>query len=221
MASCSWASCSTPFSERIIAAFTCQSMSTRRMPRPTLSLIRYAVVVATMLVATTSTALEVTFRPVADGVYAYIGDTGPRGVENEGLDADVGLVVTPAGTMLIDSGATSGPRAESTEAVKQVQPQPVKWVINTGRTIAGWAMAISRNRAPRSLRTCGCQGRYAGARWRSVGRPEGHYCQDQCRRHHPPHCLHVISRRDSHPQLGGMVFQFERPRRRARSPRAT
>ena len=33
-------------------------------------------------------ALDVKFQPVADGVYAYIGDTGPRSVENEGLNAN-------------------------------------------------------------------------------------------------------------------------------------
>ena len=51
-------------------------------------------------------AVEVVFRPVADGVYAYIGDIEGRTYDNEGLNANIGLVVTPAGAVLIDSGAT-------------------------------------------------------------------------------------------------------------------
>ncbi len=40
-------------------------------------------------------AVEVRFRPVAG--YAHIGDTGARTAGNEGLNANIGLVVTPAG----------------------------------------------------------------------------------------------------------------------------
>ena len=43
---------------------------------------------------------------MADGVYAHVGDTGARTADNEGLNANIGLVVTPAGAVLIDSGAT-------------------------------------------------------------------------------------------------------------------
>ena len=48
---------------------------------------------------------------VAEGVYAHIGDTGARTADNEGLNANIGLVVTPAGAVLIDSGATFQSRA--------------------------------------------------------------------------------------------------------------
>ena len=90
-----------------------------------------------MLVASAH-ALDVKFQPVAEGVYAYIGDTGPRTVENEGLNANLGLVVTPAGAVLIDSGATYRSARQIHEAVKRVTPQPVKWVINTGGQDHRW-----------------------------------------------------------------------------------
>ena len=90
-----------------------------------------------MLVASAH-ALDVKFQPVAEGVYAYIGDTGPRTVENEGLNANVGLVVTPAGAVLIDSGATYRSARQIHEAVKRVTAQPVKWVINTGGQDHRW-----------------------------------------------------------------------------------
>ena len=91
-----------------------------------------------MLLATSAQAVEVKFQPVADGVYAHIGDTGPRSLDNEGLNANLGLVVTPAGAVLIDSGATYRSARQVHEAVKKVTPQPVKWVINTGGQDHRW-----------------------------------------------------------------------------------
>jgi glyoxylase-like metal-dependent hydrolase (beta-lactamase superfamily II) len=83
-------------------------------------------------------ALEVQFRPVADGVYAYIGDKGPRSIDNEGLNANVGLVVTPVGAVLIDSGATFQSAGKIAAAAKKVTAQPVRWVINTGGQDHRW-----------------------------------------------------------------------------------
>jgi glyoxylase-like metal-dependent hydrolase (beta-lactamase superfamily II) len=83
-------------------------------------------------------AVNVEFRPVADGVYAHIGDTGPRTVDNEGLNANIGLVVTPAGAVLIDSGATFDSARQIAEAARRVTPQPIRWVINTGGQDHRW-----------------------------------------------------------------------------------
>ena len=83
-------------------------------------------------------AVEVTFQPVADGVYAYIGDTEGRTYDNEGLNANIGLVVTPAGAVLIDSGATFQTARKIHEAAKRVTKQPVKWIINTGDQDHRW-----------------------------------------------------------------------------------
>lgn len=83
-------------------------------------------------------AVEVTFKPVADDVYAFIGDTEGRTYDNEGLNANLGLVVTPAGAVLIDSGATFQTARKIHEAVKKVTSQPLKWVINTGGQDQRW-----------------------------------------------------------------------------------
>jgi len=88
--------------------------------------------------ATASLALEVRFQPVAENVYAFIGDTGGRTVENEGLNANLGLVVTAAGAVLIDSGATFRSARRIDEAVKRVTAQPVRWVVNTGAQDHRW-----------------------------------------------------------------------------------
>ena len=83
-------------------------------------------------------AVDVAFTPVAPDVYAYIGDLEGRTFENEGLNANIGLVVTPAGAVLIDSGATAQVAAKIEAAVKKVTQQPIKWVINTGGQDHRW-----------------------------------------------------------------------------------
>ncbi len=107
-------------------------LAARSLPAPV------ALAAAIMLLATGAQAVEVKFQPVADGVYAHIGDTGPRSLDNEGLNANLGLVVTPAGAVLIDSGATYRSARQIHDAVKKVTPQPVKWVINTGGQDHRW-----------------------------------------------------------------------------------
>ncbi len=91
-----------------------------------------------LAIAGTAQAVEVTFKPVADGVYAYVGDTEGRTYDNEGLNANIGLVVTPAGAVLIDSGATFQSARKIHEAAKKVTTLPVKWVINTGGQDHRW-----------------------------------------------------------------------------------
>ncbi|MDR3368913.1 MBL fold metallo-hydrolase [Rhodoferax sp.] len=97
---------------------------------------------ATMLISSLLTlptwAVEVTFKPVADGVYAYIGDIEGRTYDNEGLNANIGLIVTPAGAVLIDSGSSYQVAAKIHEAIKKVTSQPLKLVINSGDQDHRW-----------------------------------------------------------------------------------
>ena len=97
-----------------------------------------AICVLGALISLPVLAVEVTFRPVVEGVYAYIGETDGRTYENEGLNANIGLVVTPEGAVLIDSGATFQSAHKIQEAVKKVTSQPVRWVINTGGQDHRW-----------------------------------------------------------------------------------
>lgn len=94
--------------------------------------------VALALLALAAQAVEVRFQPVAEGVYAYIGDTGARTLDNEGLNANIGLLVTPAGALLIDSGATWHSARQIHEAVRKVTTQPIRWVFNTGGQDHRW-----------------------------------------------------------------------------------
>jgi glyoxylase-like metal-dependent hydrolase (beta-lactamase superfamily II) len=102
-----------------------------RWLRPSLLLLGFAAVAA-------ANAVDVRFERVADGVYAHIGELGARTYDNEGLNANIGLVVTPGGAVLIDSGATDRSAAEIHAAVKRVTDRPVRWVINTGGQDHRW-----------------------------------------------------------------------------------
>jgi glyoxylase-like metal-dependent hydrolase (beta-lactamase superfamily II) len=97
--------------------------------------------VASLLAACLSTsamALEVIFQPIAPGIYAFIGSTDGRSYENESLNANIGLVVTPAGAVLIDSGASYLGAKQLAQAVKKITSQPIRWVINTGGQDHRW-----------------------------------------------------------------------------------
>ena len=83
-------------------------------------------------------AVEVVFKPVAPNVYAHVGDIEGRTYENEALNANIGLVVTPAGAVLIDPGASFQSARQIADAAKKVTAQPIKWVINTGGQDHRW-----------------------------------------------------------------------------------
>jgi len=102
------------------------------------SLLPRALVAVVLMAAVAAQAVEVRFERVADGVYAFIGEMGARTAANEGLNANLGLVVTPAGALLIDSGATFQGARQIHEAVRRVTAQPVRWVINTGGQDHRW-----------------------------------------------------------------------------------
>jgi glyoxylase-like metal-dependent hydrolase (beta-lactamase superfamily II) len=82
--------------------------------------------------------VEVVFQPVAPNVYAFVGDTEGRTYDNEALNANLGLVVTPEGALLIDSGASYLGAQKIAAAARKVSAQPIKWVINTGGQDHRW-----------------------------------------------------------------------------------
>ena len=83
-------------------------------------------------------AVEVVFKAVAPGVYAVVGDTEGRTYENEALNANFGLVVTPHGAVLIDPGASFQGARQIAAAAQKVTTQPIRWVINTGGQDHRW-----------------------------------------------------------------------------------
>ncbi len=108
------------------------------LPRSRVIALRRWLLAGLLAVAGAAQAVEVSFQPVAEGVYAYIGDLEGRTYDNEGLNANIGLVVTPAGAVLIDSGASFQSARKIHAAAKKVTTQPIKWVINTGGQDHRW-----------------------------------------------------------------------------------
>lgn len=83
-------------------------------------------------------ALQLSPIQVSPGVYAFIGETGMRTYENEGMNANTGFIVTQAGVVVVDSGSTYLAAKAIHAAIKKVTQQPVKYVINTGGQDHRW-----------------------------------------------------------------------------------
>jgi len=75
---------------------------------------------------------------VVANVYALIGPLGQRSVENDGLNANFGFIVTQEGVILIDSGASRRGAEKIEAAIRAVTAQPVRWVINSGSQDHRW-----------------------------------------------------------------------------------
>lgn len=97
----------------------------------------FAVLLAALL-HSASGAVEVRFEKVTEGVYAHIGELGGRTQENEAMNANIGLVTTPEGAVLIDAGATHLSARDIEVAARRVTDQPIRWVINTGGQDHRW-----------------------------------------------------------------------------------
>ena len=75
---------------------------------------------------------------VSGNVWAIVGPLGQRSLENDGLNANFGFVVTAKGVILIDSGASRLGAEKLAAAIRAVTEQPVRWVINTGSQDHRW-----------------------------------------------------------------------------------
>lgn len=101
-----------------------------------------AAVAALSLVFSSPFGRAAEFQPkaekVVDNVHALIGPLGQRHLDNDGLNANFGFIVTPAGVILIDSGASKLGAQKLEAAIRAVTDQPVRWVINTGSQDHRW-----------------------------------------------------------------------------------
>lgn len=98
--------------------------------------MKHLVLGAALIIATPVMALDVVM--VADGVYALVGDLSQRSPENLGNNATFGVVVTPDGVVLIDSGAGWKAAAEIDAMIDTFTDQPVRYVINSGGQDHRW-----------------------------------------------------------------------------------
>jgi glyoxylase-like metal-dependent hydrolase (beta-lactamase superfamily II) len=95
-----------------------------------------------LFAASSSLAALADFQPkaekVVDNVYAIVGPLGQRNLDNDGLNANFGFVVTPQGVILIDSGASKLGAEKLDGAIAKVTDKPVRWVVNSGSQDHRW-----------------------------------------------------------------------------------
>lgn len=89
-------------------------------------------------VALSAGAAEVVFKPIAKGVYAYVGPITDRTPENLGLNNNIGLIDTQKGWVLVDSGAGDLSAKALFQAAQKVKAQSVVAVINLGSQDHRW-----------------------------------------------------------------------------------
>lgn len=83
-------------------------------------------------------ALQLTPVQVAPNVYAFIGETGMRTYQNEGMNANTGFIVTKAGVVIVDSGPSYLVAKAIHAEIKKITQLPIKYVINTGGQDHRW-----------------------------------------------------------------------------------
>ncbi len=89
-------------------------------------------------VSAMSMAWDAVSVKVDEGVYAFVGETGPRTLANEGMNATTGFVVTDAGVVVIDSGSSKQVARKIETAIRAVTDRPIRYVINTGGQDHRW-----------------------------------------------------------------------------------
>jgi glyoxylase-like metal-dependent hydrolase (beta-lactamase superfamily II) len=99
-------------------------------------MMRAVVLAAALALPSLASALEVV--PVAEDVWAIVGEKEQRSPENLGNNATFGLVVSAAGAVLIDPGGSWKGAEALHAAVRSVTDAPVKYVINTGGQDHRW-----------------------------------------------------------------------------------
>jgi len=75
---------------------------------------------------------------VVANIYAIVGPIDQRDKENDGLNNNLGFIVTKDGVILIDSGASKIGAQRIEAAIRGKTDKPVKWVINTGSQDHRW-----------------------------------------------------------------------------------
>jgi glyoxylase-like metal-dependent hydrolase (beta-lactamase superfamily II) len=69
--------------------------------------------------------------PVADGVYAFVGDLGAIGPDNGGEVGNSGFIVGSSGVIVVDTGVSYRHGLAMTAAIRRITDKPVQLVIIT------------------------------------------------------------------------------------------
>jgi len=125
--------------------------------------------IALWFVSVAVQAQDLSLQPVqiAPNVYAVIGDLAGQTYENEGLNNNLGFVVSDAGVLVINTGPSVRVARALHAAIRKITAQPVKWVVNVNSQNHNWlgngyfktlgATILASNEAERVMREMGAQ----------------------------------------------------------------
>jgi len=124
---------------------------------------------ALWFVSVAAHAQELSLQPVAvaPNVYAVIGDLAGQSYENDGLNNNLGFVVSDAGVLVINTGPSERVARALHAAIRKITAQPVKWVVNVNSQNHYWhgngyfksqgAAILASKEAERVMREMGAQ----------------------------------------------------------------
>ena len=124
---------------------------------------------ALLLTTTSVQAGDLVFQPVqiATNVYAVIGDLGGQTYENDGLNNNLGFVISDKGVLVINTGPSQRVAKALHAAIKKITQQPIKWVVNVNSQNHYWlgndyfkslgATLIASKEGERVMREMGAQ----------------------------------------------------------------
>jgi len=120
-------------------------------------------------VSITAQAQDLVLQPVkvAPDVYVVVGDLAGQSYENDGLNNNLGFVVSDAGVLVIGSGPSVRVARALHAAIRKITAQPVKWTVNGGSQNHYWhgnsyfktlgATLLASNETGRVMRELGAQ----------------------------------------------------------------
>lgn len=102
--------------------------------------MRTLTLLALLLCSPLAAAAELILKPVpvAPDVYVVVGDLGGQTYENEGLNNNLGFVVTDAGVLVINTGPTLRVAQALHAVILKTTAKPVKWVVNVNSQNHYW-----------------------------------------------------------------------------------
>ncbi len=97
-------------------------------------------IIALWFVSFAVKAQDLNLQPVqvAPDIYAVVGDLGGQTYENDGLNNNLGFVVSDAGVLVINSGPSTRVARALHAAIRKTTPQPVKWLVNLNSQNHNW-----------------------------------------------------------------------------------
>lgn len=126
-------------------------------------------IIAMWFVSVAVQAQELILQPVqvAPNVYAVVGDLAGQTYENDGLNNNLGFVVSDAGVLVINSGPSVRAARALHATIQKITTQPVKWVVNVNSQNHYWlgngyfkslgATILASKEAERVMREMGAQ----------------------------------------------------------------